>query len=182
MSFWDVTKRMMQGKPAFETPQSADQWDDDAPTTDFSEDRDAKRAAEQAPPAPVQNGLVDEHGNKHIPVAAVINVRPDNSGASVELWATIKNQSDRELSLDKITLLGTLFRLNYPLAPGAQRVFKVYSGPQLTHDNYKKAELYYKDVPTGDYFRADHLLEYKYESDKTYDVNDMRLLMPINDV
>lgn len=182
MSFWDITKRMIQGKPAFEAPQSADEWDDDAPTTDFAEERDEKRAAQQAAAGPVQDSLVDEHGNKHIPIATVINVRPDNNGSSVDLWATIKNQSDRELLLDKITLLGTQFQLNYPLMPGAQRVFKVYSGPQLTHDNYKKAELYYKDVPTGDYFRADHLLEYKYEADKTYDVNDMRLLMPINDV
>lgn len=182
MSFWDVTKRMLQGKPAFETPQSTDDWDDDAPTTDFADERKEKRTVQQAQTTHGLDGLVDEHGHKHIPVAAVIGVRPDNHGNSVELWATIKNQSDRELLLDRIVLLGTQFQMNYPLAPGAQRVFKVFSGPQLTHDNYKKAELYYKDVPTGDYFRADHLLEYKYEADKSYDVNDMRLLMPINDV
>lgn len=178
MGFWDVTKRMMQGKPAFEVPHDTDNWEDDTPSIDYAEEREAKRVEQQSP----VDGLYDAHGNKVIPIAAAIAVRFDNHGPNIDLWATIKNQSNRDIHLDKITLLGTHFSMNYPLSPGAQRVFKVYSGPQITHDNYKKAELYYKDTLSGDYFRADHMIEYKYESDKTYDVNGLQLMMPINDV
>ena len=176
MGFWDVTKRMVQGKPAFEAPTPEDDWDDDAPTTDFSEERAAKR--QEADTA----DLYDEKGYKHPPVAAIINVKDELSGDYYELWLTIKNQSDRDIILDKLTLLGTKFRANYPLSAGEQRVFQAYRGPRLTHDNYKKAELYYKDGPTGDYFRADHMLQYKYDADGTYQVVDFELFQPIYDV
>lgn len=176
MGFWDVTKRMIQGKPAFEVSQSDDDWDNEAPTTDFSEGRAAKRAEVQSA------SLVDEKGYKHPPVVSITNVKGDLSDRYYELWVTIKNQSNREVLLDKVTLLGTKFQANYPLHAGEQRVFQVYRGLRLTHDNYKKAELYYKDVPTGDYFRADHLLQYKYDTDGTYEVVDFELFMPIYDV
>lgn len=176
MGFWDVTKRIVQGKPAFEAPQPGDDWDDDAPTADFSEERAVKRTAA------ADASLIDAKGYKHPPVASITNVKDELSGQYYELWATIKNQSEREILLDKITLLGSKFRMNYPLKAGAQRVFQVYRGARLTHDNYKKAELYYKDVPTGDYFRADHLLQYKYDADGTYEVVDFELFLPIYDV
>lgn len=183
MSFWDVTKRMMQGKPAFEVSDTDDGWQDDAdaPTIEYAEERAQKRSEHTTAASP-ETGLYDAHGVKHIPVVSTIAVRFDNHGANIDLWATIKNQSARGVELDKIALLGTHFGLHYPLAPGAQHDFKIYSGPQITHGNYKKAELYYKDTQSGDYFRADHLIEYKYETDKTYDVNGLRLLMPIHDI
>lgn len=178
MGLWDVTKRMIQGKPAFEAPKSDDNdnWDDDAPTTDFAEDREAKRSEK------TNQTLYDQEGNKHIPVVGVVHTKYTMSGANTEVWATIHNHSERRVALDKIMLLGQRTDLDYELGPGLQRDFRVYHGPRMTHDNYKKAELYYKDVLSGDYFRADHLIGYKYETDKTYDVDELELLTPINDV
>ena len=71
MSFWDVTKRLLTGKPAFEAPKSDDDWDDDAPTTDFAEDREAKRVEK------ADTDLYDESGNKQIPVAGVTHTKYD---------------------------------------------------------------------------------------------------------
>lgn len=173
---WDITKRIIQGKPAFEAPPQDDTWEDNEPTTDFAEDRQLKAQKAEA------KSLIDDKGYKHIPVAAATNVKSTQNGNHIELWVTITNQSDRDLRLDKMTLLGTRFELNYPLSVGAQRVFRVYSGPQMSNDSYKKAELYYQDVQTNDYFRADHLVDYRYESDGTYDVNDFNLILPIRDV
>ena len=178
MSFWDVTKRMIQGKPAFEMPKSDnnDDWDDDAPTTDFAEDREAKRTEK------TDQTLYDADGNKHIPTAGVVHTKYTLSGSNTEVWATIHNHSDRSVTLDKFMLLGQRTDIGYELAAGLERDFRVYHGPSMTHDNYKKAELYYKDTQTGDYFKADHLIGYKYEADKTYNVDELELLTPINDV
>jgi len=176
MGFWDVTKRLVQGKPAFENAQPKDDWDDDAPTVDYAEDREAKRTEVQ------DTSLFDDNGNKQIPVAQVIHTKYTLSGDKIEVWSTIRNQSDRALELDKIMMLGVRHDLRYPLQPGQQREFSVFNGPHPTHDNYKKAELYYKDSLAGDYFRADHLVEYKYETDKTYSPNELKLLLPIYDV
>ena len=178
MGFWDVTKRMLQGKPAFEVPKSDDNenWDDDAPTTDFAEDREAKRAKQ------TNQSLYDANGNKHIPIVGVSHTKYTLSGPNTEVWATIHNHSERSMMLDKIILLGQRTELDHELGPGREREFRVYHGQRMVHDNYKKAELYYKDTLTGDYFRADHLVGYKYETDKTYSVDELELLTPINDV
>ena len=178
MSFWDVTKRVFQGKPAFEAPKSDDNddWDDDAPTTDFAEDREAKRTEK------TNQTLYDADGNKHIPTVGVVHTKYTLSGANMEVWATVHNHSERSVMLDKIMLLGQRTDLDYELGASRGRDFRVYHGPRMSHDNYKKAELYYRDVLSGDYFRADHLIGYKYETDKTYSVDELELLTPINDV
>lgn len=178
MSFWDITRRLIQGKPAFEAPKPEDDWDD-APTTDFSEDRKAKRAeANEAN----DTDLHDANGRKQIPVVGVTQAKYDTSGPNMDVWATIHNHSKRAIELDKMVMMGARVELDYPLAPGAQREFRVYRGPRPAHDSYKKAELYYKDTLSGDYFRADHLIGYKYEADKTYSIQELELLTPINDV
>lgn len=177
MGFWDVTKRMIQGKPAFEAPPSPDEWsDNDEPTTDFSEERQAKREEVKS------TNLVDEHGVKHIPVAELTNANYRLSGDRFELWATIRNQSDRSVVLDKVIIFGATAGVNYPLQPHDQRVFKIYSGPVLKHDNYHSADLYYKDELAGDYFQASHTVDYRYESDGTYEIVGFDLIEPIRDI
>lgn len=167
---------MLQGRPAFEVSKADDEWDDDAPTMDFSEERAEKRNEAE------QKDLYDEKGYKHPPVTSITNVKSDIHEQYYELWVTIKNQSHRDIKLDKITLLGTRFELNYPLSAGEQRVFRAYRGNRLYHDHYKKAELYYHDVPTGDYFRADHVVHYRYHSDGMYEIVGLDLFLPIYDV
>jgi hypothetical protein len=177
MGFWDVTKRLIQGKPGFEEPSSnVDDWGDDAPTVDYAEEREAQKA--QA----ADDDLIDDRGYKQIPVVEVVYTKYLISGANMEVWSTIRNQSARELELDKIMMLGTKHELDYRLQPGQQREFRLYSGPRPNHNSYKKAELYYKDMPTGDYFRADHIIDYKYETDKTYSVVELKLIRPIYDI
>lgn len=176
MGFWDVTKRVFSGKPGFEVPKSDDSWDSDEPTTDFAEERQAKRQQAET------DSLIDAKGYKQPPVVSLTNVKSDRSDRFLELWVTIRNQSDRDVILDKIVILGAKMGLNYPLGAGDQRVFRAYRGQVPTSDAYKKAELYYKDEPTGDYFRADHLVQYQYEADKTYEVVDFDLIEPIYDI
>ena len=178
MGVWDVLKRIAQGKPAFEMPKSSDDWDDDAPTTDFAEDRAEKRNI-----AHIRDGLVDEKGYKHPPVVEVTHVKtqPDHAKA-FDLWVTIRNNSDREVHLQKMTIFGSSFAFNYPLHAHDQRVFHVYKGPLLTHDGHHTASIYYCDTPSGDYFRADHFIEYHFEHDSTYTVTELRLMKPIKDI
>lgn len=165
---------MLQGKPAFEAPKQ-DDWDD-KPTADYAEERAAKRAET------TNTSLYDAQGNKQIPVVGVTHTKYHLSGAQTEVWAVIRNHSERAIMLDKIVMLGQNTELDYQLGPGMERDFRIYHGPRLTHDSYKKAGLYYKDVLSGDYFRADHLVGYKYEADKTYSIVELELLTPIYDV
>ena len=176
MGFWDVTKRLVMGQPAFQVPPDDKQWDDsDEPTVDFAEERAAKREEVR--------GLHDGGGIKRIPEVAVRTVKHHLSGNTVEVWAMIHNVSDRVIELDKVLLLGQKRELDYILKPGAERELSVYKGPVMTHDHYKKAELYYKDEVTGDCFCATHAVHYEYEShNNTYNVNGLTIIRPIRDI
>lgn len=177
MGFWGGLGKLIAGKPVFEEPKNEGHgdWDDDAPTADYAEDRQIKREESQ--------GLYNASGVKQIPEASVERVKYVISGDNTEVWATIGNQSQRAIELDKIMLCGQMKELDYPLQPGANREFSVYKGKSLKHDSYTKANLFYKDVQTGDYFRADHLVEYHYEAQPDeYYVESMELIRPINDV
>jgi hypothetical protein len=176
MGFWGVVKRMLQGKPAFEAPPETDSWDDDKPTIDYAEERQAKRAATD------RNNLFDEKGYKQPPVVELTHVQDTLNHELYELWVTIMNRSERTVRLDKVTLLGTKYALNYPLAPHAEHAFRVYRGEVVRRDEYKKAELYYCDEASGDYFRADHLVQYKYTMDGVYEIVGFELCQPIRDV
>lgn len=178
MGFWGGLGKLVAGKPVFEESRSEghdDGWENDAPTTDYAEERQAKKEESR--------GLYDESGVKQIPEAGVIHVKYNLSGTNVEVWATVRNHSTRNIELDKIMICGQKRELDYPLSPGAEREFSVYKGPFLMNDGYKRAELYYKDVQTGDYFRADHVIEYHYDAQsRAYHVNSLELIRPIYDV
>jgi hypothetical protein len=179
VGFWDVTKRLLQGKPGFVPPPRDDTWDDDAPTTDYAEDREAKR--QQSGDARIS--LYDAKGYKQIPPAQVTKVQYDIDGPNMEVWAVIENQSQRSLMLDKFTLIGQTVELGYRLEPGLNHEFRIYRGKRPTHGSYTKASLYYKDHVTGDYFRADHMVGYHFEPhDHTYAVEELTLMSPIRDV
>lgn len=179
MGFLNSLGRLIAGKPVFEEPVqhegSGGDWDSDAPTDDFAEERQAKKAEAK--------GLYDEHGIKHIPEAAVVHVHYSLSGTTVQVWATIHNQSSRALELDKITLCGQKTELDYPLQPGREHEMLIFKGPVLKNNGYKRAELYYKDVQTGDYFRADHSVGYHFDAALgQYHVNSLEIIRPIHDI
>ncbi len=183
MGFWDVTKRMLQGKPAFEVPQSAqkgkavDEWDDpvhDPDPVDVSDAENGERIH--------RNQRVNAQGYKIVPETEIIRVEPRYSGEYIDLWVTVRNQSQYPVFLDKTSIFGMKQELDYPLPPGGQRDFSIYRGKQLTHDSYKYAELYYKDEGSDDYFCATHMIQYDHQSDGRYDVVDMKLVRPIKDV
>lgn len=186
MSFWSVAKNLLVGKPAFEAPpRDPDTGWGDPVINDPEEQRDLDidRPVSAAVPAEVEDrGLFNERGVKQVPVASVIRVKPHLSGDHMELWAEIRNHSERTLELDKFIILGQKTELDYRLQPDGEREFRIYSGPRPSDTHLTKAQLQYKDVATGDYFRADHFIHYKYESDKTYSITELEILSPIIDI
>jgi len=180
MGFWDVAKRMIQGKPAFEAPQEKpqkqfDEWGDPVEPTTQADDSvgDQER---------VHRNQRVKGGYKVVAEAAIVGVRPHYSGDYVELWARIRNLSHFDIMLDKIYIFGAKQELDYVLTPGNEREFMIYQGKKLMHNSYKYAELYYRDQGSGDYFCAAHMIEYRHESDGSFEVVDLELVRPVKDV
>ena len=76
--------------------------------------------------------------------------------------------------------------MNKFLKPGEIFELRLYRGPMPQSDSVRKMYIQYKIVGTGDYFQADHMIEYKYEQDnrgnKWYMPDELKLLRPVRDI
>lgn len=135
---------------------------------------------------PVFQTGADSHpaGNDQpvLPVARITRTETSLHGDDMTVYGTIKNESDVVLTLDKIRLIDGVQELDYALSPGQSREFKLYDGDCRADNRADSAYLIYKDE-TGDYFQAEHYIEYRFDADnKLYHVDEFKLLKAVRDI
>ena len=127
-------------------------------------------------------------GQKIIPEIEVerIKAQPSSDNKSLEIWAYIHNLAGFDIELDKYELLGQRGDLNKFLKPGEIFELRMYRGAMPENDSVRKMYIQYKIVGTGDYFQADHTINYKYEQDnqgnKWYMPDSLKLIRPVRDI
>ena len=127
-------------------------------------------------------------GQKIIPEIEVDRIKAQSSSDNkrLEIWAYIRNHAAFDVELDKYELLGQRGDLNRFLKPGEIFELRLYQGAMPQSDAVRKMYIQYKIVGTGDYFQADHMIEYKYEQDnhgnKWYLPEELKLLRPVRDI
>ena len=127
-------------------------------------------------------------GQKIIPEIEVerIKAQPSSDSKSLEIWAYIHNLASFDIELDKYELLGQRGDLNKFLKPGEIFELRMYRGAMPENDSVRKMYIQYKIVGTGDYFQADHTINYKYEQDsqgnKWYMPDSLKLIRPVRDI
>lgn len=134
-----------------------------------------------------QDRLRDERGLKIVPEVEVSRVESKLSSDSehCEVWAELTNNSEVEVEVTQVNFLKQRLRMGRFLKPGESRQERVYSGDTPHTDAYNRCEVMYRVTENGDYFQADHLVEYNLENDgddEYYVPEDMRLIRPIRDV
>lgn len=128
------------------------------------------------------------NGQKVIPEIEVerTEAHPSGDNKYLEVWAHIRNHASFDVELDKYEILGQRGDLNKFLKPGEIFELRLYRGPMPQSDSVRKMYIQYKIVGTGDYFQADHMIEYKYEQDnrgnKWYMPEELKLLRPVRDI
>lgn len=155
MGFFETLKRLAQGKPPFEVPV-------DAKTGQMQQ-------PEASQPAPVRTGP------KVVPHVEIERTTSRLNGNRLLVTCIIQNNAQDTIMLDKMRMIGTSRELDTYLRPGEERQFNVYDGTAPTNTNYSTAELYFRDS-TGDYFSADHLIEYEREHDGNYTITEFKPL------
>lgn len=178
MGFFDAAKKILNGQPVFEDPNG------EASTVNSRQAGQAQSSVPLPPPAETisYGSRKDNRGQKIVPETEVIEVETHESGMDMEVWATIKNTASFPVFLDKSVVLGQKIELDRELRPGEQHEVRVFRGPRPTNEGYKRAELYYRDQGSGDYFLANHQIEYRYQNDGTRTIRALRLIRPIKDV
>ena len=125
----------------------------------------------------------DESGRKIIPRVEFddLNVDLSSDSSDMEVWGTIKNESELQVELDKFTWLGRTIDLATFLRPGEARQVKLYSGDTPKSDAYSSAELTYK-LDNGDYFQQQYYLEYDFQNSAYYVPEQLHIKTPPRDL
>lgn len=152
MGFFGAFGKILQGKPVFTTDQQASNGQLNVPV------------ASVASPS-----------GKVYPQVSIERVECRTNGGAMDIDAFIQNYSGGQVQLDKIELFGHTTQITTFLRPGEDREQRIYDGPRPTATNQPNLELYYKDA-SGDYFCADHYMEFTQQADHTYTVERIRFL------
>lgn len=169
MGFWNGFIKMAQGKPVFDAAGGRDgQGQPASPATNANASSTAS--------------ATDVSGYKIIPEISLEHCKSHLSGSEMEVTVWVTNRSTVELELDKMVMLGMTMQLDRFLAPGEARELRLYKGKTPTDDNYHTANLYYKQVSSGDYFCADYTIGYNYDSEGFYEVKELHPIRPVRDV
>lgn len=162
MSLWQGLGRIISGKPVF--------------TTESSNGTQSVQNEEQTSQA-----LVDAQGRKILPKVSITHVKPQVSGSTLEVWATIQNDSDSVIFLDKMHFLMQKVELDREIKPGEAHQQRIYRGPVLTDKPSDDADIQYRIQSNGDYFQARFMVEFYYQNQQ-YMPEDFHLEHPIRDV
>lgn len=184
-SFFEGLKRMLSGQPVFRPGEDVDgrelkqnpQYKPDIPPQQPMQQPVSQHSAEVVTQ---QSG--QQAGPKVIPQAIVERVENRINGQYLDISITIRNNSQGNIMLDKIMLLGMTRELDRHLGPGQEFEFvSVYNGPLLKNRSYTHAEIQYRN-DAGDYFSAIHNVEFEQKPDGTYTIYHMRFIPPVKDI
>lgn len=175
---------MVVGEPVFNANDNKQGWVD--------KDGNARQPAQQDPQQSAQTSASrqpSERGTSVVkgqpstfPVVVVKRIRTQTSGNNQSVYCSIVNRSNETVEVEEIELEGRSQRLGGYLRPGEEREWLCYSGPRSTSEGHKVASLNYKVEETGDYFQSVYDVEYEYEADKTYSVEELHFRAPIRDI
>jgi hypothetical protein len=160
MGFFGALSKIIQGKPVFEVNQNQPQQSAPASVT----------PGQPVPTAPAPAGP------KVYPQLYIGRVECRMSGDDMDVDIFIKNASQVQLDLDRISILGTSRDLGTFLRPGEEREFRVYSGDRPRNASHNHVEIDVKTDPGGDYFKAEFTMDFKQEADGTYTVQRFRAI------
>lgn len=177
MGFFRALGKIIMGEPVFTVPVTKKRKHQDE-TVQIVQ-------ANQIPVAPAASEkprLYDEYGQKLIPNVYVARCIPRLDLDDMDVWAYIRNDSDFEVELRNIEILGKTQLINHRLQPHSERKILLYSGDRPISDISHTAKLYYERVETNDYFCADHYIRYKVEHDETFSIYELDIERPVHHI
>lgn len=128
----------------------------------------------------------DSAGNKIYPDVEIVRVKSDLSSDSkhLEIWAFVKNQSIFDVEVTRINCLGQSASGCF-LKVGDSRELRIFSGNTPTSEAYHDANVQFKVIGSGDYFQANHYVQYHYEQTEHgnfYIPDEFKFTRPVRDI
>jgi hypothetical protein len=121
--------------------------------------------------------------NKIVPVVRVGRIENQVSGSRLAVYADIRNDSIEPVGLDRITMCGMQRELDMRLGAGEIRQLLIYNGPLLVNRPSESAEIQYRRISDGRYFKNFHTIRSRQEDDdEGFIVEEMLLRGPIKTI
>lgn len=167
-SFLESLMRMFKGEPVFKAGDNAEPIAQGKPPEHLATHE--TQAQPQAAPA-----------LKILPQVLIERWQSNEQGNGLRAELTIHNYSKEGVYLNRVELLGVRDEMNEHLRPTEQYEyhFDLASRPRSTGDD--DCRLYFK-TEGGDYFVANHHVEFEQLPDGTYNLLRFRFAPPIKDV
>ena len=142
-------------------------------------------AAEHSTPATqpaTTDASIQTNAAKVIPTIQLSNFHTSRNGSDIitEFW--IQNASTEKIRVESIMILGQKRDLHQYLDPNQEHQFIVYKGPAPTDPHNDNAEIIYRCERTNDYFKNKYRVELDYQSDSTYNIDELHQEGPTHDI
>jgi hypothetical protein len=151
MGFMQNLGKLITGEPMFTNPQ------------------------QPAPAAQPETADANEKGSteKVIPTIQLSNFKTSRNGNEMitELW--VQNTSAEKIRIESIMILGQKRDLHQYLEPNGEHQFIVYKGPPPADTHNDNAEIYFRCERTNDYFKNKYFVKFAYQSDSTYNIDEL---------
>jgi hypothetical protein len=159
MGFLDGIRKMMQGKPVFETPVE--------PKERVSGSDEDIREVPAVDPVVPQQDVIPTFSLDHL--KSNIN----SAGDAIEVYAWVTNTSASDIEIERCVILNTKMMIKRRLGPGQAHEVCLYRGPIPSNDQIHKANIFYEAIRENEYYRADFTVEYNREANGMYTVEEL---------
>lgn len=131
----------------------------------------------------VQNPYRDAKGRKIIPEVSFERVEPklSNDREKLEVWATVRNESDMEIEIREIELIKQDVMPGRFLKPGETFELRIYRGDTPKTDDYDDCFVRYRVVGNDDYFESKQHVEFDYD-EPYYVPTEISRVQPVRDI
>lgn len=138
---------------------------------------------EEIPSMAEQKVAIPDH-DPTPPVVNCVRVEPhlSSDGKQLDLWICLTNTFNGGIEVTRVECLRQTTKPIRFLKPGENHELQVYRGPILADDSENKAYITYKSMNSGDYYRAEYLIKYKYsqhEGGEQYVPYELDLVKPV---
>lgn len=122
---------------------------------------------------PTQDPTRQVNGQKVMPRLSVTRVKTTQSGAKMQTYGWIQNDSPFAIEVTGGSVAGQRLAVRQQLEAGRGKEVKLYDGATMTNNRYDDALIDFRIVQNGDYFQQKFHIEYEYQHDGSYLIEEL---------
>ncbi len=155
MGFFDALGKIINGQPV------------------FGDEANVQSTQQPAAPSEQHDVTRTNSGHKVVPDLKVSNLKTHRNGNSMRTRVWVQNLAAFEVELTRSTVMGQGMNQYERLQAGRGCEIEIYNGQVAKDNKNSRASIDYKIVQNGDYFQKEFDVEFNFESDGVYTLEEL---------